>query len=570
MEEHAKHNPPPSAAPAVAPVAVPKFDDVALSKILIDGQYITEEDLAHAKIYVATHHISLYEYFLNQNVIAYDLLGHAFGKYYGLEYADLDVYQPSKEHISLIPSDIGQAYRVVVFKVDGDTITVATDTPKKVGLTEVLSKIFGNKTVRIFYALPDELNETLIHYRKPLITRFNQIIQQQNRVAPEIIDEIIKDAAAYKVSDIHFEPQESIVLIRFRIDGVLHEAGQLPKQYYDNILNRLKVQSHMRIDEHNLSQDGAIRYEVDGKPVNVRISIIPTLDGEKVALRLLAEYSKGLNMKGLGLSSKDKEIFDRQVHRPYGMIMTTGPTGSGKTTTLYSLIKMINNPEINITTIEDPVEYKIVGINQIQVNNQTGLTFTEGLRSLVRQDPDVILVGEIRDEETATLAVNAALTGHLLFSTFHANDASSAIPRLLDMGVEPFLLASTLNLVIAQRLVRMIHPICRFSYQVKLEDLKKTVPHAEEFFNGPIVTLYQGRGCEACNFTGFHGRIAIFELLNMTPAMQELILKNPSTAQIAELSHKQGDHTLFMDGIDKVQSGITTITELQRVAEPKQ
>ncbi|MEO5627332.1 MAG: GspE/PulE family protein [Candidatus Saccharimonadales bacterium] len=545
------------------------LDDERLAKILTEGNFINEADLKNAQGYVATHHIGLFDYFLNQNIIAYDLLGPALARYYDLEYADLDTFQPSKEHISLIPSDIGQSYRVVVYQAEGAIVTVATDDPKKPGLMEAMAKLFPGKQVKVCYALPDELNEALIHYRKPLVTRFNQIIQEQNRVAPEIIDEIIKDAAAYKVSDIHFEPQESIVVIRFRIDGVLHEAGQLPKQYYDNILNRLKVQSHMRIDEHNVSQDGAIRYEVDGKPVNVRISVVPTLDGEKVALRLLAEYSKGLNVKGLGLSRKDKEIFDRQIHRPYGMIMTTGPTGSGKTTTLYSLLKMINNPEINITTIEDPVEYKIVGINQIQVNNLTGLTFTDGLRSIVRQDPDVILVGEIRDEETAKLAVNAALTGHLLFSTFHANDAASAIPRLLDMGVEPFLLASTLNLVIAQRLVRMIHSVCRMSYQIKLEDLKKTMPYADQYFAGPVVTLYQGKGCEACNFTGYHGRTAIFELVTMSPAMQELVLKNPSTAQIAELSHKQGDHTLFADGIEKVERGVTTITELQRVAEPK-
>jgi type IV pilus assembly protein PilB len=546
-----------------------KYDDERLASILREGQFVTDVDLHDARAYSATHHISLFDYFLGQNIIAYDQLGPAMAKYFSLEYADLDIFQPSKEHISMIPADVGQAFRVVVYKSQADLVAVATDTPDKPGLKEALAKIFPNRPVKMYYALPDELNEALIHYRKPLITRFNQIIEQQDRVAPEIIDEIIKDATAYKVSDIHFEPQESIVLIRFRIDGVLHEAGQLPKQYYDNILNRLKVQSHMRIDEHNVSQDGAIRYEVDGKPVNVRISVIPTLDGEKVALRLLAEYSKGLNVKGLGLSPKDKAIFDHQIHRPYGMIMTTGPTGSGKTTTLYSLLKMINSPEINITTIEDPVEYKIVGVNQIQVNNLTGLTFTDGLRSLVRQDPDVILVGEIRDEETATLAVNAALTGHLLFSTFHANDASSAIPRLLDMGVEPFLLASTLNLVIAQRLVRMIHPICRQSYTVALDDLKKTIPNAEQYFKGPTVTLYKGKGCEACNFTGFHGRTAIFELVNMTPEMQELVLKNPSTRQIADLSHKQGDHTLFADGVEKVQRGVTSIEELQRVAEPK-
>jgi type IV pilus assembly protein PilB len=546
------------------------LDDEKLKAILLKSKFLTPEEIHRAENFISARHDTLFNYILNQNVLAYEFLGQSMAKYYGVEFADLEVFQPTKEHINLIPPEVGQAYRVVVFKKTDQIIIVATDDPSKSGLLETLKTVFGDQVkIQIYYALPDELNEALLHYRKPLVTRFNQILQEQNHVAPEIIDEIIKDATAYKVSDIHFEPQEEIVLIRFRIDGILHEAGQLPKQYYENILNRIKVQSHMRIDEHNMSQDGAIRYEVDGKPVNVRISVVPTLDGEKIAIRLLAEYSRGLNVKSLGLSHDDKTIFHQQTKRPYGMIVTTGPTGSGKTTTLYALLKMINSPEINITTIEDPVEYKIVGVNQIQVNTLTNLDFTAGLRSMVRQDPDVILVGEIRDNETAELAVNAALTGHLLFSTFHANDASSAIPRLLDMGVEPFLLASTLNLVIAQRLVRMIHPNCRFSFNITKDRLKQTLPQADLYFKGNGITLYQGKGCEACNFTGYHGRTAIFELITITSQMKELIIKNPSTNQIAELAKQQGEHTLFEDGIEKVQSGITTLAELQRVAEPK-
>ncbi|HUD06775.1 MAG TPA: ATPase, T2SS/T4P/T4SS family [Candidatus Saccharimonadales bacterium] len=552
-----------------APKLVPE-DDNLLKSLLIKGQFLSNEELQMAEGYIATHHISLFDYLLNQNIVAYDLMGQTLARYYGVEFADLGVFQPTKEYISMISPEVGQKYRVVVYKSDTNILTVATDNPRQTGLLEELKRIFGDsRPIEIAYAMPDDLNEVLIHYRKPLVTRFNQILKEQNRVAPEIINEILKDATAFKVSDIHFEPQESIVLIRFRIDGVLHDAGQLPKQYYDNILNRLKVQAHMRIDEHNMSQDGAIRYKIDGKPVNVRMSVIPTLDGEKAALRILAEYSKGISVKSLGLSKADKTILDKQIHRPYGMIITTGPTGSGKTTTLYSMIKMLNNPEINVTTIEDPVEYKIVGVNQIQVNQQTHINFTEGLRAMLRQDPDVILVGEIRDNDTAELAVNAALTGHLLFSTFHANTAAAAIPRLLDMDVEPFLLASTLNLVIAQRLVRTIHPACRYSFGVDIGVIREYLPNADTYFHTPKVTLYQGKGCNGCNFTGYHGRTAIFELISINPEMKELILKNPSTVEIERLAKKQGDHTLFEDGIEKIQTGLTTLQELLRVAEPR-
>jgi len=546
------------------------IDDDLLKAILIKTNYLTADEIHTAESFTKSKHISLFNYLLSQNILAYEFLGQVVAEYYKVEFADLEVFQPSKQNIALIPPDTGLSYRVVVYKTTPQAITVATDNPTKPGLMEALKTIFGtSKIIQIFYALPDELNEALLHYRKPLVTRFNQIIQQQNRVAPEIIDEIIKDATAYKVSDIHFEPEKDIVVIRFRIDGVLHEAGQVPKQYYDNILNRIKVQAHMRIDEHNASQDGAIRYEVDGKPVNVRISVIPTLDGEKIAIRLLAEYARGLNIKSLGLSHTDRATLEQQVRRPYGMVITTGPTGSGKTTTLYALMKLVNRPEINITTIEDPVEYRLLGVTQIQVNTQTNLDFKEGLRSLVRQDPDVILVGEIRDKDTAELAVNAALTGHVLFTTFHANDAASAIPRLLDMGIEPFLLASTLNLVIAQRLVRMIHPKCRFSFNVSMDNLKQMFPQAEAYFKGPIITLYEGKGCETCNFTGYHGRTAIFEVLNITSKMKELIMTNPSANQISELAKQQGDHTLFSDGVEKIQSGVTTLRELLRTAEPK-
>ncbi|HSX45172.1 MAG TPA: ATPase, T2SS/T4P/T4SS family, partial [Candidatus Saccharimonadales bacterium] len=323
------------------------IDDELLKSILLKTQYLKAEDIAKAEEYTKKKQVSLFNYLINQNILAYEFLGQAVAEYYGVEFADLEVYQPSKKNISLIPADVGQTYRVVVYQVTDQAIAVATDNPTKPGLVEALQGVLGsNRPIKVLYALPDELNESLLYYRKSLATRFNQIIQQQAHVAPEIIDEIIKDATAFKVSDIHLEPEKDVVVIRFRIDGVLHEAGQLQKQYYDNILNRIKVQAHMRIDEHNASQDGAIRYEVDGKPVNARISIVPTLDGEKIAIRLLAEYARGLNIKSLGLANNDRLVLEHQAKRPYGMIISTGPTGSGKTTTIYAMMKLINRPEV--------------------------------------------------------------------------------------------------------------------------------------------------------------------------------------------------------------------------------
>ncbi|MFO0863020.1 MAG: GspE/PulE family protein [Candidatus Saccharibacteria bacterium] len=524
------------------------------------------KDIEHA---ITTYNINLIDYLISQNIVSKENIGQTVAEHYGCNYIDLEVNQPSKELIRVLPEEISIGNRIVVVDADEQSVLLTTDNPTTPGLLAKVQALFGGKHISLAYSLPEDLDSVLVYYRKPLETRFNKIIQEQAHIAPEIIDEIIKDAIILDVSDIHFEPQENVVVIRFRIDGVLHEAGQIPKQYYEKILNRLKVQSNMRIDEHGSSQDGAIRYIADEEPIDIRISIVPTLDGEKVALRLLAGYSRNLNFKNLGFNVVNLKTINDQIHRPFGMIVTTGPTGSGKTTTLYALLKQLNNPDINVTTIEDPVEYKIYGVNQIQVNTSTNLTFTEGLRTIVRQDPDIILVGEIRDKATAKLAVNAALTGHLLFSTFHANDASTAIPRFVDMGVEPFLLASTLNAIIAQRLVRLIHPQCRMKYTVSLEELKAHLPTAGNYFTEPKVTLYYGKGCEACNYTGFKGRSAIYEIITVTPNMKKLIMQNPSGEEIWQLARSEGVKSLFEDGLDKVKAGRTTLEELMRVAESK-
>jgi len=459
---------------------------------------------------------------------------------------------------------------VVVFSVSQDEVVVATDNPTVKELVPALLEIFPESEVKIGYGLPEDIDAVFSAYRKPLDTRFSKILESQKRVAPEILDEIFSDAFSYHASDIHFEPQHKKVVIRFRVDGVLQAAGVISKELYENILNRVKVISGLHIDEHFSAQDGSMHYEKENIIFDMRTSIVPTVEGEKVVLRILSSYINGLNLSDLGLSPHDQRIFEREAQKPFGMILVVGPTGSGKTTTLYAILKLLNKPDVNITTIEDPVEYKMLGVNQIQVNPQTNLTFAKGLRSIVRQDPDTILVGEIRDNETAEIAVNAALTGHLLLSTFHANDAATAIPRLIDMGIEPFLLSSTLELIVAQRLLRKICESCRYSIDSSQKNIVEKHKAAGQFFTNKDATLYQGKGCSNCGGSGYSGRIAIFELISVTEEMKELILKTPSSSEIRKLANEQGGKVMFEDGIEKVKSGVITIEELERVAESPQ
>jgi len=438
---------------------------------------------------------------------------------------------------------------------------------KKKEEEEVRKKFVGKIT--FVFAPKSSIEGAFFHYQKPLATRFQKIIEEQKKVAPEILEEILDDAIQLRASDIHFEPQEKIVIVRFRVDGVMHEAGRIPKEHYEGVLNRIKIDANMRIDEHFAPQDGAIRHKTNSGSIDIRVSVVPVVDGEKVVMRLLSEYVRHLTLGDLGFCQEYQEVLQRVAHKPFGMILTTGPTGSGKSTTLYALLKMRNSPEVNISTIEDPVEYKIAGINHIQVNNKAELTFASGLRALVRQDPDILLVGEIRDGETADISVNAALTGHLLFSTLHANDAATAVPRLLEMGVEPFLLASTLEVVIGQRLVRRICPQCRHSYSLEADEAKKFFPGADKFFtdSGPV-TLYRGKGCEGCGDTGYRGRVGIYELLEITKEIEDLIIARATSADINNAACKGGMRLMFGDGFEKVRTGMTTIDELLRVAAP--
>ncbi len=544
------------------------YNEEVIKEILTREGYVTSEEMSKAEIYSKGNQVSLIQYLLSKELITEDLLGQALAEAYGVLYADLNSNYPPREQVLRIPSDVALKLRAVLFSVSDSGVVVTTDNPAAPNLQLELEKLFAPKKIEIRYSLPEDIEEVLINYRTGLETRFQKIIESQKKIAPGIIDEIIEDALLYRASYVHFEPHGKEVVIRFRIDGALHEAGRVSPEHYDNMLNRIKVLSHLRIDEKFSTQDGAIRYSRNDKIADLRVSIVPTLDGEKVVFRVLAEYVHGFAFSDLGLNEEQQKIVEEASEKPFGMILTTGPTGSGKTTTLYSILKILNKPDVNITTIEDPVEYKIAGINQMQVNKDKNITFANGLRSIVRQDPDTILVGEIRDKETAEISVNAALTGHLLFTTFHANDAATSIPRLVEMGVEPFLLASTLQVVIAQRLVRKICESCRFSESISGANLDLQVSQIHKFFNTDPITFYRGKGCNACNKTGYIGRTGIFEFLKISPALQRLILKNPSTREIWEIARQEGSKSLFEDGIEKVKSGITTLDELLRVAEP--
>lgn len=550
------------------------IDEQKVKEVLLDENYISDADLVSASDQALKQGISLIDYLLQNGLISRNLIAEAMAESFGVPYVDLDLKKPSKEVASLLPDDFAHSWRVVIFDAHDSVVSVASDKPDRENLINEIKKILPNHQVEMNYALPDEIEQAFIWYQKSLETRFSKIIAGQNRIAPEILEEIFEDAYVFHASDIHFEPNPKEVVVRFRVDGVLEEAGRLPKEFYENILNRIKVESRLRIDEHFTAQDGSMRFvskgDADHQPkiFDLRTSIVPTVEGEKVVLRVLSSYIEGLNLSQLGFSQADQKRLEDIARKPFGMILVTGPTGSGKTTTLYGVLKMLNTRSVNITTIEDPVEYKVAGINQIQTNTETNLTFAKGLRSIVRQDPDIILVGEIRDEETAEIAVNAALTGHLLLSTFHANDAATAIPRLLDMNIEPFLLASTIEVVVAQRLVRKICDACRYSVDMSKADIESKSKIAAEYFSDAHTTLYQGKGCNACAGTGYKGRTAIFEFIEMTKALEDLILKRPSSLEIWQVAEQEGAKSLFADGIEKVRAGVTTLDELLRIAPP--
>ncbi len=473
-------------------------------------------------------------------------------------------------------------WKAVPIEVTEGSVTVAAADPSNLYLMELFQRIYGKRVTMVRAAEEDIMNAIYRWFEEDLAVEEEQEdeagiedglwddLEQLRDMASEapvirLVNRIISQALEVRASDIHFEPFRDHMKVRFRIDGVLHDMETIPKRQQPAVTSRLKLMAKMNIAEMRLPQDGRIKVKEGDREIDIRVSSLPTLFGESVVLRLLNRDEIRLDFDELGFPPELQDRFRRLYTRPYGMILVTGPTGSGKTTTLYTVINEINSPDKKILTVEDPVEYQIEGINQIQVNPKIGLTFASALRTFLRQDPDVILVGEIRDAETAEIAIQSALTGHMVFSTLHTNDASSAVTRLQEMGMEPYLISSSLLAVLAQRLVRKICPECRTPYPVP-QGMKQEMAQvlgitAEEIPD----TLYRGKGCQRCAGSGYRGRTGIYELLEVTPRITGLILQESSSSAIEEAAVAQGMRTLRRDGFEKVKAGITTFDEVMRV-----
>ncbi|OGH06749.1 MAG: hypothetical protein A2171_01820, partial [Candidatus Levybacteria bacterium RBG_13_35_9] len=480
----------------------------------------------------------------------------------------------------IVPERIARKHKLIAFAKDAEGIKLATLDPSNTELLEMISKKTGLK-VTPYFATERDIENALQSYRKDLQQTFDELLQEAIGVsvgtddAPiaKIVDLLITYAYRDKASDIHIEPEEKNLLVRFRIDGILHDVLDLDKKLHERILTRIKILSRLRTDEHLSAQDGKMRLVIDDDNLDLRVSIIPISEGEKAVLRLLSSHYRQFSFHDLGMKEQDLKKVNSAINRSYGLILSTGPTGSGKTTTIYSILKILNTREKNITTIEDPIEYRIKGVNQIQENTKTNLTFANGLRSILRQDPNVIFVGEIRDSETAGIAVNAALTGHLVVSTLHTNDSATALPRLIDMKVEPFLVASTVNIIVAQRLVRKICESCKIQLVLKRSDMSKNIPEEmirRYFTEGEDLTVYEGKGCKICHHTGYMGRIGIFEVLEMTEAIRKLIAEKNDSDVIAKEAINEGMTTMQEDGLDKVVKGLTTFEEVLRATKVEQ
>jgi len=547
-----------------------------LGDLLIDTGWITQPQLENALEVQKRSGKRLGKVLIDLNYVSEEAMIQVLEFQLGVPHVDLSMIDIPPAVAALIPVSLVERHQIIPIKKQGKKITLAMVDPTNFFAIDDVRMVSGFdiepviatekdvlKAIRESYGVQD-LVDKAVNKMRPEDAQLSTPMQTADdapiiSLVNSFISQAIKDIA----SDIHIEPQEKTLRVRFRIDGMLREIGSFPRDIHAAIVARIKIISEMDIAEKRIPQDGRIKIREAGRDVDVRVSTLPTIMGEKVVMRLLDQKAVILDLNKLGFSSENKETYHKLYSQSYGMILVTGPTGSGKTTTLYSTLTAVNSPNKNIITLEDPVEYRLHGINQVQVNSKIGLTFTSGLRSILRQDPNIVLVGEIRDGETADIAVRAALTGHLVFTTLHTNDAAGTITRLLDMDVEPFLVASSVLGVVAQRLVRVLCQECKQSYQPEPESLERIFIGT---YSDQNLTLYRGVGCSRCNNTGYRGRMAIHEIMPMTSKLKDAINRKVSSDIISDIAISQGMVTMCQDGIQKALAGLTDIQEVMRVA----
>ena len=590
------------------------ISDSTIVKLLERSGAATSQQLQPLVSEAASSNLRLQDIVLQNNLIDERALTKLYATYADIPYIELDPRDIPSDILMRIPERIARQYNAVIFKIDPDgLIHLAMDDPDDVQAVNFIEKEIGTNT-RVYIAPRSNILECLEGYRGDVTQELKEVIDIQREddgsnqkvTEAEVAEDspiaqtvnlLLEYAIRSNASDIHIEPREQFVQVRYRIDGVLKEVNRLPKNVLGALVSRIKILSNLKIDERRIPQDGRFKIKVAGKQYALRVSTLPIADGEKVVVRILDESNQAVTLEQLGYWGHSLAVINQALTEPNGMILVTGPTGSGKSTSLFSVLSMLNTPEVNISTIEDPVEYKIPGVNQTQTNSKAGMTFASGLRALLRQDPNIIMVGEIRDGETANLGVQAALTGHLVFSTLHTNNAATCLPRLLDMGIEPFLIASTVKAVVGQRLVRRLCMNCRQSYvpnQTEVAEIVRLFHLApgQDFYyihqleaqaivqkvggetpwgttDTTIAALWQPNpnGCDECNHTGFKGRVGIYEVLGTSREIQKMIIGGNTSNEIQDQAVAEGMTTMLTDGLIKAIRGNTTVEEVLRVTK---
>ena len=582
--------------------------DKKIIQILGDGSIIEPEELKKHTKEAQKNNLSLEKYLTDNKIVDEDSIYNAWASFLKLPYVNLKGKSIPKEVLFLIPEPIASTHEIISYEKTDKELLVAMADPEDLETLEFLKRKI-NLPIKISVTSPSYIQDSTKLYHQSLETelagikqktggKLNAEIKKEGETDPKggkledmakdlpvvrVVDTLLEYAIFEGASDIHIEPAEKSVIIRYRIDGILRDVMTLPKELKDGLAARIKILSNLKLDERRVPQDGRFKIENKNYKISFRVSTIPVFDGEKVVMRLLDEGKKILKLEDLGIQKQALELVKENLLKPNGMILVTGPTGSGKTTTLYTMMHLLNKAEVNIATVEDPIEYRMPRVNQSQVNPKIKFTFAGGLRALLRQDPDIIMVGEIRDSETAEIAMNAAMTGHLVLSTLHTNDAPTTLPRLMEMGIEPFLVATTTNIIVAQRLVRKLCQYCIASYNLNAEESKQmekdygidfskitqTLLTAEAAANKDkdisSILFFKGKGCTKCGNKGYKGRVGIYEILPMSEEIKSLVTTRASSREIMAKARELGMLTMLEDGFLKAKSGVTSIEEVLRV-----